>query len=316
MAAMKHVQVNIKDEELTPQAVRPGGSEKQNLDREVEEVKNLPDTVGKEKSTASEGGVKSAKQMISEMRAAANAKKQKGSVKSKDVKDIVEEAPESQAKQVSMNNEEFEALFLEGANLDSFNEAASKGNTVGSGEDFAVEVSWKVSGPSTVAGTGCGEGEEEKEEDDELFESEEDELDVTHRENEFYGEESASRMDEIKEEEEEEDAEEEKRNYVEKELRTLRAREKELNEHIARKRRECIETSGEKNFRECYEFFKSKTNVEQELQEKDIEEIHDFVYAKNIPEYEELTFQIFKLHYLECELPSIREEVARLENSA
>ena len=61
MAAMKHVQVSIKDDELTPVAVRPGGSEKQKLDLEVEEVKNLPDTVGKEKSQASDGVVKSAK---------------------------------------------------------------------------------------------------------------------------------------------------------------------------------------------------------------------------------------------------------------
>ena len=73
--------------------------------------------------------------------------------------------------------------------------------------------------------------------------------------------------------------------------------------------------SGEKNFRECYEFFKSKTNVDQELEVKDIEEIHEFVSAKKIPEYEELTFQIFKLHYLECELPSIEEEIAGLEKA-
>ena len=42
---------------------------------EVEEVKNLPDKVRKERSSVGETCVKTAKQLISEKRAAANAKK-------------------------------------------------------------------------------------------------------------------------------------------------------------------------------------------------------------------------------------------------
>ena len=93
----------------------------------------------------------------------------------------------------------------------------------------------------------------------------------------------------------------------------------ELRSKISKKREEGVQIANEKYFEECYNFFCQKAKVriklrlnfqKDNLEEKDMQEIAEFVYNKNIQEKNaDFTALLLQLFYLEEELENYEREI-------